>query len=257
MTSVPKSAEFIGGHGVNANLGICTKMYRKTLETWGIKNRNMKGRRLPRFFSQQRLKVTNSFYKKPSFVTWRSFGNSKSPHMLDLISGYETFFKCVRNCGVSPRGMRSDHLAVALEFMNRSIKYKSTFVKRQVIDWKSIKECEEVNKKFNFKLMTKIQEPFSYTQYNEAILQSAEETAMTESDVNHGWYHFSRDTLTSTLESRNTLLHSIWADPGNATPSTLHRLEHLQHKVDKEVDLAKTIWSRHLAREIHNNNEGR
>ena len=100
--------------------------------------------------------------------------------------------------------------------------------------------------------MTKLQEPFSYTQYNKAILQSAEETAMMEIDVNHGWYHLSRDTLTPTLEARNTVLHSIWADPGNATPSTLQCLEQLQHKVDKAVDLAKSIWSCHLAQEIHN-----
>ena len=44
MTSVPKSAEFIGGHNVNANLGICTKIYRKTLGPWGIDNRNMNRR---------------------------------------------------------------------------------------------------------------------------------------------------------------------------------------------------------------------
>ena len=31
MTSVPKTAEFIGGHDVNANLGIRNKMYGKTL----------------------------------------------------------------------------------------------------------------------------------------------------------------------------------------------------------------------------------
>ena len=74
--------------------------------------------------------------------------------------------------------MRSDHSAVALEFMNRSTKYKSIFVKQPVIDWKAIKECEEVNENFYFELMTKLQDPFSYTQYNEAILQSAEETAI-------------------------------------------------------------------------------
>ena len=71
MTSVPKSAGFIGGHDVNANLGIRTKMYQKTLGLWGINNRNMKGRRLLGVFSQHRLKVTNSFYKKPFFFTWR------------------------------------------------------------------------------------------------------------------------------------------------------------------------------------------
>ena len=119
MTSVPKSSEFIGGHDVNANLGICNKMYRKTLGPRGIYNRNMKGRILLGFFIQHLLKVTNSFYKNPSFVTWRSFGISKSPHMLDVIYVSETFFKCIRSCGVSPRGMRSDHSAVALDFMNR------------------------------------------------------------------------------------------------------------------------------------------
>ena len=119
MTSVPKTAEFIGGHDVNANLGIRNKIYRKTLGPWCIDNRNMKGRIILEFFSQHILKVTNSFYKKPSFVTWRSFGISKSPHMLDVISVSETFYKCVRSCGVSPMGMRSNHLAVALEFMNR------------------------------------------------------------------------------------------------------------------------------------------
>ena len=49
------------------------------------------------------------------------------------------FFKCVRNCGVSPKGPRSDHSAVQLYFMNWSIKYKSKFIKRTVMDWKAIK----------------------------------------------------------------------------------------------------------------------
>ena len=29
MSSVPKTADFIGGHDFNDNIGICTKMYRK------------------------------------------------------------------------------------------------------------------------------------------------------------------------------------------------------------------------------------
>ena len=75
---------------------------------------------------------------------------------------------------------------------------------------------------------------------------------MMESDVSQGWYHFSWYTLTPTLKERNTVLHSIQTDPGNANPSTLQRLEQLQHKVDETVDLAKTRWSCHLAWEIHN-----
>ena len=45
MSSVPKNANFVGGHNVNSNLGIGSKMYGKNLGPWGINNKNMKGRR--------------------------------------------------------------------------------------------------------------------------------------------------------------------------------------------------------------------
>ena len=162
MSLVPKTVEFIGGHDINANLGTCTKMHQKTLGPWGIYNRNMKGRRILGFFSHNRLKVTNSFFKKPSFVILRSFSKVRSPHMLDVISVSETFFKYVRNFGVSPKGMRSDHSGVYLDLLNRSIEYKSTFIKRPVIYWKAIKERGEVNENLN--LMNRLCEPFNYTE---------------------------------------------------------------------------------------------
>ena len=34
MSSVPKTAKFVGGHGVNANLGNRSKIYLKTLGPW-------------------------------------------------------------------------------------------------------------------------------------------------------------------------------------------------------------------------------
>ena len=83
--------------------------------------------------------------------------------MLDVISVSENFFKCVRNCGVSPKGMRSDHPAVQIYFMNRSIKYKSTFIKILVIYWKEIKECDKVNETFDLNLMNQLREHFSYS----------------------------------------------------------------------------------------------
>ena len=69
MCSVPKNANFIGGHDVNANLVIRSKMYGKTLGPWGINNRNIKGRRLLSFFSNNQLKIANSFFRKYSYVT--------------------------------------------------------------------------------------------------------------------------------------------------------------------------------------------
>ena len=112
MSSVPKMAKFIGGNDVIANLGTMSKMYWKTLGPWGLDNRKMKGRRLIGFFSHNQLKIYNSFFKKSSFETWISFSNMRSPNMLDLISVSENFFKHVRSCGVSKKGMRRDQYSV-------------------------------------------------------------------------------------------------------------------------------------------------
>ena len=99
MSSVPKNAKFIGGNDVNANLGDRSKMYGKNVGPWGINNCNMKGRRLLGFFSNNQLKVANSFYKNSSYVRWRSFNKTRSPHMLDVISVSEKFYKYVGNYG--------------------------------------------------------------------------------------------------------------------------------------------------------------
>ena len=138
-------------------------MYRKTFGPWVIDYRNINVRRHLGFFSRNRLKVTNILFKKSSFVTWRSFSKARSPHMLDVISVSETFFKCVRNCGLLLMGMRIDHSAVQIYFMNRFIKYKSTFIKILVIYWKEIKECDKVNETFDLNLMNQLREHFSYT----------------------------------------------------------------------------------------------
>ena len=70
VNSVPKSSNFKGGHDVNANLGVRKKIYKGVIGPFGIDNRKMKGRRLLSVLSQNRLRVTNSYFKKPSFVTW-------------------------------------------------------------------------------------------------------------------------------------------------------------------------------------------
>ena len=74
--------------------------------------------------------------------------------------------------------MKSDHSVVRLEFVNQSIKFKTTFFKKPVIDWKYIKEKEEVNKKFNVNLRNRLNTTSNYTNFNDAILRSGEETAM-------------------------------------------------------------------------------
>ena len=69
VNSVPKSSNFIGGHDVNANLGVRKKLYKVVIGPFGIDNRNIKGRRLLSVLSQNRLRLANSYFKKPYFVT--------------------------------------------------------------------------------------------------------------------------------------------------------------------------------------------
>ena len=140
--------------------------------------------------------------------------------------------------------MKSDHSAVQLEFTNRSIKFKTTFFKKPVIDWKSIKEKEEVNKKFNVNLRNRLKTTCNYTELNDAILRSGEETATKKIKEDQGWYHFSRDTLTPTLEARNSVLNAIQADKNTPSSRTLRHLKTLQHKVDEAVNVAYTTLFR-------------
>ena len=150
----------------------------------GNYNRNMKGRRLLGFFSSNHLKIANSFFKKSSHVTWRSFNKMRSPHMLDVISVSENFFKCVKSSGILKKETRSNHLAVWLEFKNRSIKYNTTFNNKQVIDWKANKKKDDVNQCFTVNLRNRLQEPFKYTEFNEAILRSKEDTSTINNSKN-------------------------------------------------------------------------
>ena len=142
VNSVPKSSKFIGGHDVNANLGVRKKLHKGVIGTFGIDNRNTKGRILLSVLSQNRPGTANIYFNKPSFVTWRSFNASRSPPILDVRTTSNSFFKHVRDCGVTPTGIWSNQSAVKLILSNRSIKFNSTYVERPVIGWKLIQDCE-------------------------------------------------------------------------------------------------------------------
>ena len=126
----------------------------------------------------------------------------------------------------------SDHSAVRLEIMNRSIKFQTTFFKKPVIDWKFIKEKDGVNKKFIVNLRNRLQAPLNYKEFNDAILRSGEDTATVNNSENQGWFNFSRNTVKPTLEARKSVLHDIRSYNNTPSPRTLRHLKTLQHKVN-------------------------
>ena len=123
---------------MNENLGVRKQIYKKGIGIYGLDNRNMKGRNLLGVLRENKPRVVNSFFFKRIYTTYRSKFKGKSPHMLDVITCSTSLFKFVSDCGVIPDGVRSDHSAVRMVLLNRSIKFKSDFVEHPVIDWKGI-----------------------------------------------------------------------------------------------------------------------
>ena len=140
LNSIPRSDEFIGGHDVNANLGVRSEIHHRAIGMYGINNRNNKGRKLLSIFSANNLRVINTFYEKSSYTTWRSFHTSNTCHMLDVITSSVSFYNYILDGGVTPKGVRSDHSAVQMVFLNITIKFKSDYMERPVIDWDAIKK---------------------------------------------------------------------------------------------------------------------
>ena len=92
----------------------------------------------------------------------------------------------------------------------------------------------------------------SYKHFNEAILSSSEQSAMTSKQSNKGWFHHSKCTLTPALSARNEIIQSIRSDQHSPSQETILNLKTLQQEVDEIIEIAKARWSRHLAETIHN-----
>ena len=58
--------------------------------------------------------------------------------MIDLITSYFSIFKFIRDCGVTPKGVQSDHYAVQMVLLKILLKLKSDYVERPIIDWNKI-----------------------------------------------------------------------------------------------------------------------
>ena len=59
--------------------------------------------------------------------------------MLDVITFLTSFFNCVNDCSATLDGVLSDYSAFQIVFLNRFIIFKSDYIKRPVIDWKTFK----------------------------------------------------------------------------------------------------------------------
>ena len=62
MNLIPKCFEFIGGHDVNANLGMKKHMYKKVIGIYGLAKRNMKVRNMLGVLRENNLRFVNIYF---------------------------------------------------------------------------------------------------------------------------------------------------------------------------------------------------
>ena len=126
------------GADVNCNVGIASKRFCNTLGPHGIDNRNNKGRELLYLYKTNNLKILLTYFKHNNYVSYRSFNDKKSPHMLDNFVCCDQFFKRISDCKVTKLGVRSDHSAIISKFRLTSIKFNNEQRQSTVIDWEQI-----------------------------------------------------------------------------------------------------------------------
>ena len=90
---------------------------------------------------------------------------------------------------------------------------------------------------FNVTLQSKIKKNMSYTLFNEAIINSAQQSAIINRQCNKGWFHHSKSILTPALAARNAILRSIRSDQHPPSKETLMNLKTLQQEVDEIIEI--------------------
>ena len=114
------------------------------------------------------------------------------------------------------------------------------YVERSVIDWKLIQDFEDTNHLFNVNLQHMLKKNMSYKFFNKAILNSAQNSAMTNRQSNKGWFHHSKSTITPSLAARNAILHSIGYDQHTPPQETILNLNTLQQEVDEIIEIRES-----------------
>ena len=85
-----------------------------------------------------------------------------------------------------------------------------------------------------------LKENMSYKHFDEAILSSAQKSAMTNKQSIKGWFHHIKSTLTPLLVAKNEILHIIRADQHPPSQETILNLKTLQQEVDEIIEISKS-----------------
>ena len=116
ITNRPRNSEILIEADINFNVGITLERFSNTLGPQGINIRNIKGQELLSLYKTNNLKILLSYFIHDNYITYRSFNDKKSAHMLDNFVCCGQLFKRISDCKVTKLGVRSDHTAIITKF---------------------------------------------------------------------------------------------------------------------------------------------
>ena len=137
---------------MNCNVGIRSKRFKDILGPHRLDYRDLKGRELLYLYKSNNFKILLYFFAHTNYIIYRSFNESKTPHMLDNFISCEKFFKIISDCKVNRLGVRSNHAAIMEKFRLTAIKFNNDRDNITIIGWKKIQTERTENSIFNTKL---------------------------------------------------------------------------------------------------------
>ena len=96
-----KNLEILMGADINCNFDITSKRCSNTLVTQGINDRNIKRQELLYLYKMNNLRILLSYFKHNNYITYRSFDDKNSAHMLDNFICCDQLFRRISNCKVA------------------------------------------------------------------------------------------------------------------------------------------------------------
>ena len=83
ISTRPRNSEVLIRADINCNVGIRTRSFSDALGPHGINNRNLKVKELLYLYKTNNPELLLYFFKHTNYITYRSFSEAKSQHMLD------------------------------------------------------------------------------------------------------------------------------------------------------------------------------
>ena len=152
--------------------------------------------------------------------------------MLDAFSASTSLFKRVSDCGITRRGVASDHTAIQMKININTIKLqmKERTINAGTTDWTAIASDEMLNQIFNYKISQQLEGEETYGEYFSIVSNIAQATATTLPKPPVDWFEFSKWKLQPAMDLVTSLLAEL-RNPNNPAPDDTANQLKLANKI--------------------------